>query len=287
MGHFIQEGLDGKSSVRVPHRAPPLHRDADLRRVQVHLHVGNAVKYVRGAFDRRGVYAVLDSERLEERALHDRLADNRVRPSDRIAVCIQTCHEAVMPHRPVPTSLQIVFASPDDFYRGFGGFGHVNCFHHKVRSGIRAPAKSSAQQCGMNLHLFRSKTRHLCRVCAVYCFKLGSRPDFATVRPQIDNTVQRFHHRVCQVRHVVLGCNGLRRRFQSCCRVACLFGDRSRLFRHLCEIAQHLVRREPRVRSQIPIDDEFVPPDLRRPETRSNDGYAGRHLFHCLYTRDL
>src|SRR5256885_12673391 len=73
-------------------------------------------------------------------------------------------------HGPVPTSLQIVFACPHNFHRSFGGLGYVNCFHNKVRSGIRAPAESSPQQCG-DRKSTRLNSSHLVISYAVFCLK--------------------------------------------------------------------------------------------------------------------
>src|SRR5256884_5826388 len=107
MRHFIQECLDGKSGVRVSYGPPPLHGHPDLGCVQVHLQVGNAVEQIRRAFDGRGINAILDSKGFKERALHYGLTYDGVGPDDRIAARVQARDEAVMPHRPVPTSLPI------------------------------------------------------------------------------------------------------------------------------------------------------------------------------------
>src|SRR2546429_4803234 len=99
MRHFIQERLDGKSSMRVSYGSPPLPGTADLGFVQVHLQVGDAVEQIGRAFDGRGINAVLDSKGFKERALHYGLTYDGVGPDDRIAARIQACDEAVMPHR--------------------------------------------------------------------------------------------------------------------------------------------------------------------------------------------
>src|ERR1700730_3563062 len=153
MRNFIEECLDRKPCMRVTYRTPPLHRHGNFRAVQVYLQVGNVINDVGGAFDGSAVDSAFDGVLLKRRPFGNRLPDDCVGPEDRIAARIQARDEAVMPHGPVPTSLQIVFAGPHNSDRGFGGLGHVNGFYDKVRIGISAPAESSPQQGGMNLNL--------------------------------------------------------------------------------------------------------------------------------------
>src|SRR5438309_9239986 len=50
VGQLVEECFDRKAVMRVTHRTPPLHRDANLRRVQIYLQVWNAVKQIRRTF---------------------------------------------------------------------------------------------------------------------------------------------------------------------------------------------------------------------------------------------
>src|SRR6266853_553266 len=93
--------------------APPLYGHADFRAVQVDLQVGNAVEKVSGAFYGSAVDAVLvDGVGGEGGTLGDGLADNRVGPSDGIALGVESCREAVVPHRTIPAACEIVFTRP-------------------------------------------------------------------------------------------------------------------------------------------------------------------------------
>src|SRR5713226_10752765 len=71
MSHFVEKALNRKSGVRMTDRTPPLHRNADFWRVQVHLQIRNAVEKVSCAFDRGRVHAVLDSVGFEGSARED------------------------------------------------------------------------------------------------------------------------------------------------------------------------------------------------------------------------
>ena len=141
--------------MRVPDRAPPLHGDANLWRMQIHLKIRDAIENVSRTLDGSGVNPVLDSERFERGTLHDGLAHDGMRPRHRVALRVQTRHEAVMPHGPVPAALQVVVARPHDLHGSLGGLRHVDGFHHEVGRGICAPAESSPEQRRVNSHFLR------------------------------------------------------------------------------------------------------------------------------------
>src|SRR6266576_3017002 len=50
VGQLVEECFDRKAVMRVANRTPPLHRDANLRRVQIYLEVWNAVEQIRRTF---------------------------------------------------------------------------------------------------------------------------------------------------------------------------------------------------------------------------------------------
>src|SRR5205807_10392751 len=108
MRDLVQESFHGESGVRMAHRTPPLHGNADSRAVQIDLQVRYAVEYVSGAFDRSAVEAVFNCVRLEWRPLHNRLPHDCVGPNDRIAAHVQARDDTVVPHRPVPTASYII-----------------------------------------------------------------------------------------------------------------------------------------------------------------------------------
>ena len=88
VSYFIQERFHRKSGVRMAHGAPPLHRHFILRTVQIHLNIRNAVNDISGAFHRRRVNSVFNSETSEHGSVENRLAHNRVGPCYGIAVGI-------------------------------------------------------------------------------------------------------------------------------------------------------------------------------------------------------
>jgi len=49
-----------------------------------------------------------------------------------------------VPHGTIPAALGVVFAGPDNFDRGLGGFGDVNGFDYEVGGGVGAAAEASA-----------------------------------------------------------------------------------------------------------------------------------------------
>src|SRR5438876_3094282 len=101
MGQLVEERFDRKAVMRMANRTPPLHRDANLRRVQIYLEVWNAVEQIRRTFNRGAVNSILDAEGLEECPLHDRLTDDRVRPGHRISAGVHAANKPVVPHWPV------------------------------------------------------------------------------------------------------------------------------------------------------------------------------------------
>ena len=161
VGDFVEKGFDGEAGVRVADRAPPLHGNADFWRVQIDLHIGNAVENIGSAFDGSAVDAVLNHQRLEGGPGHDGLADDGVGPCDGIAFCIEACGETIVPFRAIPATGEIVFARPDNFYRSFGNFGDVYGFDDKVRSGIGSTAKAAAEERGVYFHFFGRQVRRL------------------------------------------------------------------------------------------------------------------------------
>src|SRR2546428_1876369 len=79
VGQLVEECFDRKAVMRVANRTPPLYRDANLRRVQIYLEIGNAVEQIRRTFNRGAVNSILDAEGGKGCPFHDRLANDRVR----------------------------------------------------------------------------------------------------------------------------------------------------------------------------------------------------------------
>ena len=99
--------------------------------MEIHLEIRNAVENIGGAFNGSAVNTVLD-EHFKRSARHDGLADDGVRPRDRIAFGVETSGEAIVPFRTIPATSEVVFACPDHFHRSFGNFRDVNRFDDEV-----------------------------------------------------------------------------------------------------------------------------------------------------------
>ena len=73
-GKFVNETFGSEAGVRMSYRPPPLHGNIHFRLLIFNRQVGNLVRKIVGAFDRRGVVA-LGHHRLEGRPRHDGLPD--------------------------------------------------------------------------------------------------------------------------------------------------------------------------------------------------------------------
>ena len=144
--NLVEEALGGEGGVGRADRAPPLHRHADLRGVQLDREVRDGVGQVGGALHRGAVDAVLHHHRFEGRAGQDRLADDDVLPGNEVALRVEARLERVVVHRPVEAGAHVVLASPDQLYRrgAVGGLGDGDGLEHEVGLGIGAPAEAAA-----------------------------------------------------------------------------------------------------------------------------------------------
>ena len=188
MGDFIEECFDGKTGVRMADGAPPLNGHADLRRVQVDLEIGKAVKDIGSAFNGSAVNAVLDSEGGERRAVSDGLADDGVRPGDRVAVGVEARDKAIVPHGAIPAAAHVVFAGPDDFDGSFRDFGDVRRFDDKIGGRIGAPAETSAEKHRVNLDFFGRQADDSARRWRGRRFQTACRSRFRRNRPRRSTT---------------------------------------------------------------------------------------------------
>src|SRR5580704_15420281 len=105
MGYLVQKGFDGKPGVRVTNGTPPLHRNTNLRRMQIDLQIWDPVENVSSAFHGSDIHSVLYHHGFKRSSLRDRLPNNRVGPRDRFTVRVQACRKAVVPHRVIPATL--------------------------------------------------------------------------------------------------------------------------------------------------------------------------------------
>jgi len=222
---FIEKGFHGKTGVRMAYRAPPLHRYADFWCVEIDLKIGNSVENIGGAFDGSAVHAILDGHGFESGSGHDGLADDGVRPGDGIAFSIEACGKTVVPFRTIPAAGEIIFARPDNFHRSFGHFRDVYGFDDKVRGGIGATAKATAEERGVYSYLFRRQAGDFRSGGAIHGFELRAGPEFAAIGAKIHNAVERLHHGVREVGDVVFGGDGFCGTGESALRIAIFSGD--------------------------------------------------------------
>ena len=99
--------------------------------MKIHLKIRNAVENVGSAFDGSAIYTVLD-EHFEQSARHDGLADDGVRPGNRIAFGVKSSGKTIVPFRTIPAAAEVVFACPDHFHSGFGDLCDVDRFDDEV-----------------------------------------------------------------------------------------------------------------------------------------------------------
>src|SRR5215831_16480776 len=164
--------------------------------MQIDLQIGNAVKEVGSAFYGSGINAIFYTKGFESSAGKNGLADDRVRPSDGIALGIEARGKTIVPHRPVPSASQIVFASPHDLDGSFGDLSDFDGFNDEIGRGIGATAETSAQKRGVELHFFGRQARSFGSVSAVNSFKLRACPDLTIVGAEVDDAIERLHHAV-------------------------------------------------------------------------------------------
>ncbi len=265
-----------------------MHRDADFRRVQVDLEIGDAIKKIGGAFDGSAVDALfVNGVRGEGRALGDGLADDGVCPSDRIAGGVEPSDETIVPHGAIPAAGKVVFARPDNFYWRLGNLRDVHGFDDKVGDGIGAPAEAAAKEGSVNLNFFCGKPGNLRGIGAINGFELRTGPDFATIGTEVDHTIERLHHSVSEVRNIVFGGNGFRSGGQSGCRIADLLRNDSGRGGLFGEISEHLRGRESCVSAVVPGNFEFIAAEFGGPETICNHSQARGDLLDGTDTFDL
>src|SRR5207302_11149179 len=140
----------------------------------------NGVRQVVDALDRSWIVA-LRHHALEWGALHNGLPDKAGTPTYRHAARINATLDGVQECGPIVAAVHVVFARPDDFDGGPGYLCDVNGFHHEVRMRIRAPAESSAEECGVDLCLLQRQSGDLRGVRPIHRLELRARPDLARI----------------------------------------------------------------------------------------------------------
>jgi len=109
---FVDKGLDRIAGMGVSDRTPPQYGNPDIDLVQVAFEVGKLVGRFVGTFIGGRIHAVLESHRLERRALHDRLPDDGIAPGFDLAVADHAAH-AMNAERAIIAAAHVVLAGPD------------------------------------------------------------------------------------------------------------------------------------------------------------------------------
>ena len=225
---LVEEALGGEGGVRRADRAPPLHRHADLRRVQVDGEVRDRVGQGGCAFHRGGVDAVLHQHRFERGAGEDRLADDAVAPRDQPAARVEARFERVVVHGPVVARAHVVLAPPDQLHRGASvdRFCNRRRFQHEVGLRVGAPAEAAAGVQHVELHLLGLEPEELRHDRLVDGLELLAVPDLAaclfTIGVELHHAVHRLHAGVREVRELVGGLERPRRVLERALDVAVL-----------------------------------------------------------------
>ena len=256
--------------------------------MQLNLMVGQPfeVGTVHHAFDRGLVDAVLDHRRFEGGAGHDRLPDHHMLPRQRQPVGTQANPRLMQERRAVIAATNVILPRPHGFHRPARCLGNLHRFSDKIRRRVGAPAKTAAQELGMDFHLLWFEPGDFPGDHLIEGLELGASPDFALVLGDLHRAVQRFHGRMREVRHAVLDIEGLARLGQRRLGVAGLTGRKARRGGEFAEALQQFLAVQTSVRPQIPLDRQRVTPQLGRPIMIGNHRHARRHLQHFVHPRD-
>ena len=205
LGQIVDHGFHHERGMGVPHRAPPQHRHAGLRRVQTRLHVWNVVRRVGDTFDTGRVNPALDHHRLKRGTRHNRLTNNGVIPADNFSGRVDASYNAMHKHGPVVAALHIVFTRPHGLHRHFRFARDFNRFDNVVRCRIGASPEATACKHGVQFHLLGLQSCHLRSGCLIDGLKLRADPDFAAIGFNAHRAIQRLHRRMREKRHLIFG----------------------------------------------------------------------------------
>ena len=192
---LVHDRFGGKRGVGRAHRAPPLHRHRQRRRMQFHQQVGDGVGQRRRPFDRRRIDAVLDQHAFHGRALEDRLADDAMLPGEGSARGIERGDDPVVIQRPVVTRPHVVFARPDELHRCLAAdrLDDLRGLDQVVRLRVGATAEAAAGVEHVELHLLRLEAQDLRDGALIDGLELLAIPDFAASAIELHHAIHRLH----------------------------------------------------------------------------------------------
>ena len=287
--HLVEEGLDGIGRVGGPHRAPPQHRNPGLHGGEAHGEVGDGIGNVGRALDGCEVDPVLHRHAFEQRARHDRLPDDVVRPRDDVAVSIEAGLHRVHIGRAVAAALHVVVARPLhlDGPRPADGLRHLDRFRHHIGIEHRAPAKTAARAHDMKLDLVGSDAGNLRGDILVEVRHLMSAPDLDDAILHLRHGIERFERRMREVGEGERGFQRLRCTCKRLDRVAIVAGDSKRRCLGLRLIGRENLRRRTRLGLLlVPRHGDEIASLDRRPHGLGDDGHTARNLHdvdHALH----
>src|SRR5882762_456388 len=117
---------------------------------------------------------------------------------------VDAANHAVVPHRPIPTAANVVFACPDNLN------GYLRClcnlyrFDNEIGGWVCTTTETTAKQGRVNFDLLRLQSCGRGGGHAIDGLKLRAGPYLAMIHAQVDYAIQWLHHRMGQVRHFVL-----------------------------------------------------------------------------------
>ena len=285
---LVEERFRRVRGVRTTDRAPPEHRHADPRRVEIHGDVRNGVRKIRGALDRRPVDAVFHHRRLEGRAARDRLADDAMLPADDIARGVETTAQAMHVEWPIPAALDVVFACPHELDGAItaDGLRDGRRFAGNVAVGRGAAAEAAPSEQRVHTHRVGRYADDLRDDLLIDRRSLRACPEVAAVGADADDRVQRLHRRVRQIGELVHRLQDSRRAAQGAVGVAFAPCAGAR------PTSQHAIRRVELVRAAL-LRTALVPRHAQRlaafagrPEALRHHGHTRRHrhdVRHALH----
>ena len=286
---LVDHRFHHEGSMGVADRAPPQHRYAGPRRMQLHTVMRNRlhVRRIRHAFDRGAIDAVPHHHRFHHRAGHDRLPDDDVIPRCRHSLRIQCDARAMQIHRPVIAAADIVLAAPDRFHRQTRRLGDFDRLADEIRCRCCPASEAAAKKHRVDLDLLGRQPGDSGRHHLIEGLELRAGPDLAGIGTDLHRAVQRLHRRMREIGHHVLKIHCLVGFCQGRGNIACGHHRRAFGLRQRAETVAQRDRVERRIRTGVPIDLQGIAAQFCRPVVIRHDGHTTRHLHHLADTSHL
>ena len=205
-------------------------------------------------------------------------------PGDRLALGIEAGRDAIIVIRPVHVVLDVFLAAPEHLHRAGDLFRDLHGPGDEIH--LEPPAEAAAQEMVVHVDLGLRQPGHFGGGVLSEGRDLGSHPDVAAVRPDVDGAVHRLHSGVREERLLVdrldlLSGAGHRRG-----DIAILARDNSRFLRRRCQLLHDVGGRQVSVRPVVPTNVERGQALFRRPRIGGDHGHRVVEAHHLLHARN-